>query len=119
MVHLSLSGDTPEQIDQWCVKRLRMRGYLVMQKWTWERPGQLCERLGISRDTLERRMASRWCPEVKQERGPTGRLIAVASNPAADEFFAVKVRRPQDCRGFRRFVGKKGGRGASQRHPRR
>jgi hypothetical protein len=45
------------------------------------RPTELCEVIGIERHTLGRALKRSDCPEVRQERGPKGRLVRVQATP--------------------------------------
>ena len=50
--------------------------YVNQGTFAWIKPKSFCEVLGIDRHTLTRKLKHKNCPhEIKQVRGPTGRLI--------------------------------------------
>lgn len=75
-----------EKAETW----LNLHGYGIHPLGEWEPPTALCTRLGISSSTLARKMKSGKCPKVKVDRGPSGRLLALISNPAFDKFCNAK-----------------------------
>ena len=79
------------QVIAWAMKFLRAEGYTVSMEDHWETQTHICKRLGISADTLTRRIADwRRCqrqPGLKFEHGPGGKnLLRIASNNAFDTF---------------------------------
>lgn len=80
-----VAPDTEQMIEKtkaW----LKLHGYGIYRLGEWEAPRVFCERVGISPSTLARKMKSRKCPEVEVERGPSGRLLRILSNPAFEQF---------------------------------
>jgi len=48
---------------------------LVDGETAWIRPKEFCERIGISRHTLTRKLKLETCPQPRVQRGPMGRLV--------------------------------------------
>jgi AraC-like DNA-binding protein len=71
-----------EKVKHW----LKLQNYGIHGLRSWESPNDLCDRMGISPSTLQRRLKSSSCPEADIERGPSGRLIRLRSNPSLEEF---------------------------------
>lgn len=87
MVTLAVQGTTPDEIDTWCIKRLRDRGFIVEPRGDWETPSKLCRRLKISRSKLRRRWKRYPRPQASDvQLGPKGRVIMLRSNPVLDLF---------------------------------
>ncbi len=74
-----------EKVQHW----LKLQNYGIHSLRSWESPNDLCNRTGISSSTLQRRLKSKTCPEAEIERGPSGRLIRLRSNPSLEEFLRV------------------------------
>lgn len=96
MFQIALSATTPEEIDAFTAEWLQGRGYTIIPPNQEETPRELCRRLGISGDTLRRRLRSRWCPPIPVSRSASGRLVALASYADGDCFLKTGKRvRPQ------------------------
>jgi len=77
----------PEQVDKLCIARLQSRGYVVTTLGQWETRSAICKRLNISRKKFTNRLKR--YPKLgpgEVQRGPSGRLLAVRSNPTLDCF---------------------------------
>jgi hypothetical protein len=90
-----LTASSPEEINAWCAAWLTQQGYRVIPPDLEETPLELCQRLRISRDVLRRRLKGRWCPPIGTRRSPSGRLVAITSDPVADIFLQTGRRATQ------------------------
>jgi len=91
MVQLAIQGTSPEEIDDWCVKRLRDRGFVVEVRGPWESPKRLCRRLRISRSKFRRRWKRYPRPKVSDvQLGTKGRIVLLRSNPVLDAFLKAR-----------------------------
>jgi hypothetical protein len=87
MVTLAVQGTTPDEIDDWCINRLRQRGYIVETRGPWETPAKLCRRLRISRSKFRRRWRRYPRPKASDvQMGEKGRLVSLRSNTVLDLF---------------------------------
>ncbi|MGI9172535.1 MAG: hypothetical protein ACR2F0_04400 [Chthoniobacterales bacterium] len=87
MVQIVITGVSQDEINEWCVTRLRARGYAVDRSGKWETPRELCERLGISKSKLRRRWGRYPRPQTRDvQTGPSGRLVMLRSNSILDAF---------------------------------
>ena len=89
----------PEQLDALAVSRLEERALLLsrvsLRKMSklisasgrYETFRECALRLKISISKLRRRLNNKHAPPHDVQRGPTGRRIAIRSNPLADAFF--------------------------------
>ncbi len=62
---------------------LRENGYSVLRAgdFHWETPGEFRSRLGVSTAHFDRRVKAPSCPHFLAERGPSGRILKLRSNP--------------------------------------
>lgn len=104
VIHLTMNGLTLEQIFQMAqnpdlapvvqpiinamTAGLRNAGYVVCLPRDWESPGTFCDRLGICRSTLIRKLRDPRCPHADLQRANhgKGRLKLIASNPVFEAF---------------------------------
>jgi hypothetical protein len=69
-------GEKPIRLnDEWIA--IRLQGGQV----EWISPRHFCERIGIDRHTLTKHLKQEHCPNVKQKRGPKGRLLFLQPTP--------------------------------------
>ena len=87
MTRLAIEGTSDEDIDQWCIARLKGRGYGMARLDNWETPKEVCKRLKVSSAHLSSTLRDRKCPlPIDVIRGPTGRVNYLVSHPALDAF---------------------------------
>jgi hypothetical protein len=60
--------------DEWIAFRLQGQNRGQVE---WIRPRDFCELIGLDRHTLTRLLKQEDCPEVRQRRGPKGRLLCL------------------------------------------
>jgi hypothetical protein len=83
---LNLDFLTSEGLNQAMIDYLREQGYFVEFPRNWETAADFCRRVGITRKSLGEQFQHRSAPKVDVQRGPTGRLIAIASNTRFEAF---------------------------------
>jgi hypothetical protein len=73
---------------------LRGNGYSVLLagNFHWETPGEFRSRLQVSTAHFDRRVKAPNCPCFLAERGPSGRILKLQSNPDFEAW--MKPRRP-------------------------
>ncbi len=80
-------------------QELESRGYLVTSrdKFPWERPCEFSKRHGYGPTWLSTRLKRRFppVPPFEADQGRTGRIVALRSNPALEEF-AERFKRPAE-----------------------
>ena len=75
MTRLAIEGANDLAIDEWAIKWLKSRGYVVALSENWEMPGEMCKRLKVSSAHLSSTLKDRRCPKPLDEiRGESGRL---------------------------------------------
>lgn len=83
---ITLAATTEDGLQAVAKEYLEERGFLVTKWLDWETPGQICNRLGIGVQTLERRLRKPHRPPVEVIRHPGGRLAQICSNELFDAF---------------------------------
>ncbi len=86
------------EMDTVAVDYLLKRGYVVEMPGEWEKPGEFCDRIGISVRTFQRHVRSKWRPQVDIEEGPNGRINKVRSNKLFDDFMRKHGSRQKTAR---------------------
>jgi len=87
-----MNEDHDEQINA-AIDLLRRNGYSVdlpKHLHRLETPGEFRARLQISTMHFKRRIEDPNCPEFHTERGPSGRILNLRSNPDLDAFMRPK-----------------------------
>jgi hypothetical protein len=75
---------------------LKDRGVMAIPAHTWETPGDLCERLHISRPHLRRCLEHHECPApLDIMRGPTSRIRYIRSHAVLDKFLTRHLPEPK------------------------
>ena len=74
MTRIAIEGANDLAIDEWAIKWLKSRGYVVAPLENWEMPGEMCKRLKVSSAHLSSTLKDRRCPkpldEIRGESGP-------------------------------------------------
>lgn len=83
---LTLEGLTSEALNQAMIEYLREQGYFIEYPRDWEPVGRFCERIGITVKSLGEQVRHPAAPSVDLQRGPSKRLIAIASNSRFEAF---------------------------------
>jgi hypothetical protein len=79
--HITAAAETA--FSDW----LRERGYIVRKDDdTWETPGELATRLGISSKHICRRRSNPACPAHETVKGEHGRVLYIRPNHKLDAF---------------------------------
>ena len=87
MTRLAIEGTSDTDIDDWCIRWLKGRGYAVGTTDNWESPKEMCHRLKVSSSHLSDTLKNRRCPKPLDEiRGKTGRLSYLVSHAGLDAF---------------------------------
>lgn len=87
-VTLDVTCDSETVVEKWATDFLVGRGFNVSAPHgKWERIGDFKNRLGICYETLTRKLKDLpHRPNVVVQRGGSGRLLAILSNPDFDAF---------------------------------
>ncbi len=86
---LDVTAPSEEVATEWAVAHLKARGYVFAETLgNRETIGAFIQRIGISYDTLYRRLSDPTCPKVEilQARPPGKRMAAIRSNEAFEAF---------------------------------
>ena len=75
-----------QAITNWALSWLREEGYRCEIPLEWESPRRFCARLGISGKLLSKKLRAKACPPIDVSRGPSGRLLEIASNTDFEAF---------------------------------
>lgn len=92
----TIEAPTEEALNAKFIELLRAQGYVVEQPRAWEKPIDLCRRLGIAGQTLSRKIRDPKRPHVDAHRSATGRILAIASNSLFDAFCVANKPKDQD-----------------------
>jgi hypothetical protein len=83
---LSLDFLTSEALNQAMIDYLREQGYFVEFPRKWETCVEFRRRVGITAKSLSEQLRHPSAPRVDVQRGPSGRLVAIASNSRFETF---------------------------------
>lgn len=109
MVTLAIQGTTVDEIDEWCIKRLQSRGFIVAKRGPWETPKQAQVRLKISKSKFRRRWRRYPRPQASDVHlGDSGKMVSFRSNELLDAFLRGPERAPS------RVTAAKNGQGAGR-----
>ncbi len=81
-LRMILRGIAPDFLEKVFAEWMRERGWMVERPLAWEFPAQFCHRIGISPQTLNRKLADPKRPPCRQDRGPAGRLRRLSASPS-------------------------------------
>jgi hypothetical protein len=82
----TLEAPTQETINARLIEYLREQGYFIERPRDWEPTWQFCGRIGITVKSLGEQLRHPSAPGVDVQRGPSKRLIAIASNSRFEAF---------------------------------
>ncbi len=86
---LDVTAPSEEVVTEWAIAHLKARGYVFAETLgSRETIGAFIRRLGISLETLHRRLSDPTCPQVEilHARPPGKRMAAIRSNEAFEAF---------------------------------
>jgi hypothetical protein len=79
---------TEDAMVNFFIEQLRIRGYSInrIADGPWETPKEFCGRLDLNAGSFSRSLARGNHPYFQANRGPSGRLIELRSNPEFEEW---------------------------------
>lgn len=83
---VTLTADTPSEVDAWAMKWLAQRGYQVSTPGDWMPLGGFLKEVGLSPQGFWRIRHRKGCPDFESREGPTGRLIDIKATPELRRF---------------------------------
>jgi hypothetical protein len=86
MAELILRAPNKSALLRLCMAELEAAGHVVDSLLRRETPGEFCARVGVSKRTLRRRLASPFAPKIRVWRGQRMRITALESTPRFDRF---------------------------------